>query len=142
VELTQAVKNKCPVGWMKVWFYCRVPLHACSQGGKFMCTLHSHMTCLNFRTKPSFNCATNDLSDGSFVWASKHIEGRDIVEEFIVCNVWPLAAGISFEQVKVGVTPLLKLKVPLPRFAVAREDDDDVAAFLARVEKEARVLVL
>jgi hypothetical protein len=63
------------------------------------------------------------------------------VEEFIVCNVWPLATGISFEQVKIGVTPVLKLKVPLPRFAVTREDDEVDAKFLARVEKEARVFV-
>jgi hypothetical protein len=63
------------------------------------------------------------------------------VEEFIACNVWLLATGISFEQVKVGVTPVSKLKVPLPRFVVAREDDEDHAKFLARVEKEARVLV-
>jgi hypothetical protein len=141
VGLTQAVKNKWPIGWMKAWFYCKVPLHACSQGGKSVHALRSHMSYLNFRTKPSFNCADDDLSDDTFVWASKHIGGRDIVEEFIACNVWPLAAGISFEQAKVGVTPVSKLKVPLPRFAVACEDDEDTAKFLARVEKEARVLV-
>jgi hypothetical protein len=60
------------------------------------------------------------------------------MEEFIACNVCPLAVGISFEQVKVGVTPISKLEVSLPRFVVAHEDD---AKFLARVEKEARVLV-
>jgi hypothetical protein len=103
--------------------------------------LRSHMSSLNFPMKPSFNCANDDLSDDAFVWASKHIRGWDVMEEFIVCNVWPLAAGISFEQVKVGVTPISKLKVPLPKFAVAREDDEDNAGFLAKVEKEARVLV-
>jgi hypothetical protein len=103
--------------------------------------LRSHMSCLNFRRKHSFDCADDDLSDDAFVWASKHIGGRDVVEEIIACNVWPLAVGISFEQVKVGVTPVSKLKVPLPRFAVARKDDEDDAKILARVKKEARVLV-
>jgi hypothetical protein len=42
---------------------------------------------------------------------------------------------------KVGMTPVLKLKVSLPRFTVAREGDEDDANFFARVEKEARVLV-
>jgi hypothetical protein len=42
---------------------------------------------------------------------------------------------------KVGVTSVLKLKVSLPRFAVAREGDEDDANFFARIEKEARVLV-
>jgi hypothetical protein len=103
-----------------------------------MHTLHSHMSCLNFWMKPSFDCVDDDLSNGAFIWASKHIGGRDVMEEFIACNVWPLVVGISFEQVKVDVTPVSKLKVLLPRFVVAHEDD---AKFLARVEKEPRVLV-
>jgi hypothetical protein len=138
VGLTQAVKNKWSARWTKAWFYWKVPLQACSQGGKYVHALRSHMSCLNFWMKPSFECTDDDLSDNAFVWASKHIGGQDVMEEFIVCNVWPLAVGISFEQVKVGVTLVSKLKVPLSRFAVAREDD---AKFLARVEKEARVLV-
>jgi hypothetical protein len=32
------------------------------------------------------------------------------------CGVWPLAADVSFEHVKVGLTPVSKLKVPPPRF--------------------------
>jgi hypothetical protein len=63
------------------------------------------------------------------------------VEEFIACNIWPLATGISFEQVKVGVTPISNVKVPLSKFVVAHEVDEDDANFLARVDKEARVLV-
>jgi hypothetical protein len=141
VGLTQAVKNKWPVGWTKAWFYYKLPLHAYSQGGKPMHALRSRMSCLNFWMKPSFGCADDDLSDGTFIWASKHIRGRDAVEEFIVCNVCPLAAGISFERVKVGVTPVLKLKVVLPIFAVACEGDEDDTKFLVRVEKEGRVLV-
>jgi hypothetical protein len=148
----QVVKNKWPVGWTKAWFYCKVPLHVCCQGGKFVHALRSHMSSLNFRMKPSFAhlrhypCMFvvkegNSCTLYAHTCASKHIKGRDVMEEFIACNVWPLAAGISFERVKVGVTPISKLKVPLPKFAVAREDDEDNAGFLTRVEKEARVLV-
>jgi hypothetical protein len=52
-----------------------------------------------------------------------------------------LAAGVNFEQVKVGLTPISKLKVPLPRFPLSHKDDEDDAKFLARVEQEARVIV-
>jgi hypothetical protein len=27
--LTPTIKNKWSTGWMRVWFYCKVPLHAC-----------------------------------------------------------------------------------------------------------------
>jgi hypothetical protein len=99
------------------------------------------MCALKFHTKPSFNCLDEDLSDGAFVWASKCITGQDAVEEFVSCGVWPLAAGVDFEHVKVGETPVSKLKVPLPRFPLCRQDDEDDTELLARVEQEARVIV-
>jgi hypothetical protein len=81
-------------------------------GGESVHALHSHMSALRFHTKPPFDCPGDDLSDVAFIQASQCIGGRDAVEEFVSCGVWPLAAGVNFEQVKVGVTPVSKLKVP------------------------------
>jgi hypothetical protein len=99
------------------------------------------MSALKFRMKPSYDCFGKVLSDNAFVWASKCIGGRHAVEEFVSCGVRPLAAGVNFEQVKVSLTPISKLKVPLPRFLLSHEDDVDGVKFLARVEQEARVIV-
>jgi hypothetical protein len=99
------------------------------------------MSAMKFHTKPSFDCPRDDLSNGTFVLASKCIGGRDAMEEFVSCGVWPLAAGINFEHVKVGVTPVSKLKVPLPGFPLSCEDGEDDIKFLARVEQEARVIM-
>jgi hypothetical protein len=38
------------------------------------------------------------------------------VEVFISCVIWPLSAGVDFEHVKVDLTLVLQLKVPLPNF--------------------------
>jgi hypothetical protein len=75
-------------------------------GGKSIHALRSHMSTLRFCTRPSYDCPGDDLSDNAFIWASKCIGGRDVVEKFVSCGVWPLAAGVNFEQVKVGVTPV------------------------------------
>jgi hypothetical protein len=99
------------------------------------------MSALRFSTKPSYDCSGEDLSNDALIWSSKCIRGRDSVEEFVSCGVWPLAAGVNFEQVKVGSTPILKLKVPLPRFLLSHEDDEDDVKFLERVEQEARVIM-
>jgi hypothetical protein len=72
------------------------------------------MSALKFHMKPSFNCPDDDLSDRAFVWASKYIDGRDAMEEFVPCGVWPLVAGVNFERVKVRETSVLKLKPPPP----------------------------
>jgi hypothetical protein len=88
---------------------------------------------------PSIENSGEDLSDDAFIWASRNIRGRDALEEFVSCGIWPLAGDVSFEHVKVGLTPVSKLKVPLPRFPLSHEDEEeDDACFLARVEQEAR----
>jgi hypothetical protein len=43
--------------------------------------------------------------------------------------------------VPVGVTPVLKLKMPLPKFVAARKDDKDDVQFLARIELDAEGIV-
>jgi hypothetical protein len=66
-ELAPATKNKWSAGWTKAWFYCKVPLDPCSQGGKTVHALLSHMGTLNFHTKPSVQDSVEDLSDDSFI---------------------------------------------------------------------------
>jgi hypothetical protein len=139
-RLTLAIKNKWTTGWTKAWFRCKVPLHVFSQGGKSVHDLRSHMSGLHFRTESPFDCPDNDLSDAAFVWASKFIRGRDAVEEFVPCSVRPLGASVSFDQVLIGVTPVLKLKVPVPDFVASHKDDEDDVKFLARVELDAKVI--
>jgi hypothetical protein len=103
--------------------------------------LRSHMSSLRFRTKPPFDCPDDDLSDAAFVWASKFIGGRDAMVEFVACGVWLLGAGVNFDQVSVGMTPVSKLKVPLPNFVASHKYYIDDVKFLARVELDAKVIV-
>jgi hypothetical protein len=48
-ELTSTVKNKWSSRWMRAWFYCKVPAHVCSHGGKIVHVLRLHMCGLTFR---------------------------------------------------------------------------------------------
>jgi hypothetical protein len=54
-RLTLAIKNKWSTGWMNAWFYYKVPLHVCSQGGKSMHALRLYMSGLRFRMEPPFD---------------------------------------------------------------------------------------
>jgi hypothetical protein len=124
-SLTPAIKNKWSAGWTKAWFYCKVPVHVCLQGGKVVHALRSHMCGLDFRMEPPFDCTDDDSGDVAFVRATKFIGGWDDVEEFLACGVYPLTANVSFDRVAVGVTPVSKFKMPLPKFVATRKDDED-----------------
>jgi hypothetical protein len=107
-------------------------------GGGIVHALRSHMSALNFRMEPSISYSAQGLSDDAFIWASQNIGGRDTVEVFVPCGIWPLSAGVDFEHVKVDLTLVSQLKVPLPNFPMRHKDD---VRFLARVKQEARNIV-
>jgi hypothetical protein len=55
----------------------------------------------------------------------------------VPCGMHPLAAGVGFNKVATLMTPVSKLRVPLPKFVVVCKDDEDDVQFLSRVELEA-----
>jgi hypothetical protein len=56
--------------------------------------------------------------------------------------MYPLAAGTGTDRVATHLTPVSKLKVPLPKFTAVRKDDnEDDVQFLAKVELEAEGIV-
>jgi hypothetical protein len=69
VQLTVTLKNRWAAGWTRAWFYCKVPLHICPEGGKSSHALHSHMSTLDFLTEPPVNCSDTDCGDAAFVKA-------------------------------------------------------------------------
>jgi hypothetical protein len=133
--------TKWSTGWTKTWFYCKVPVHVCSQGGKAAHALRSHMCSLDFHTMSPFDCADDDSGDIAFVRATKFIVGRDAVEEFLACGVYSLAANVGFDRVVAGVTPVSKLKMPPPKFMAACKHDEDDIYFLVRIELDTEGIV-
>jgi hypothetical protein len=67
--------------------------------------------------------------------------GRDLVEEFIVCGVWPLAHDWDLGTVKLRLMPFLENRMVLsPAFAIELQGRD-VATFVREAEAEAMRIV-
>jgi hypothetical protein len=103
--------------------------------------LCSHISALEFLTEPPISCPNSDSRDVAFVKATSAIGGCDVVEEDLACGLYSLSAGASFERIIDGVTPILRVKLPLAKFHAVRSDDEDDVQFLARVELEAESVV-
>jgi hypothetical protein len=140
-KLTLAVENMWSSGWTRAWFYCKVPAHVCAQEGKAVHVMRSYLCGLGFRMEPPFDCADEDSGDVTFVKDMNFIGGREAVEEYMACGMYPLSASISFERVTDSVTPVSRLKLPLPKFHAVRQGDEDDVLFLVRVELEAEGVV-
>lgn len=58
-----------------------------------MYDLHSLMSALDYTTEPSFDYPNIDASDVALVGATSLIEGRDVIEDYLACNTYPLLAS-------------------------------------------------
>jgi hypothetical protein len=103
--------------------------------------LHLHICGLDFQTEPPFDCTDDYSGDVSFIKAAKFIGGRDAVEEYLACSMYPLSTNVSFKRGADGVTPTSRLKLPLPMFGAVHKDDEGDVQFLVRVELEAEGVV-
>jgi hypothetical protein len=103
--------------------------------------LHSWIDELDYTVEPEVECPDNDPSDAAVVQATTTIGGHDDVEEYVACNVYPLAASFSFKSAPLGMTLVPKVETPLPLFAVGTIAAEHADHFLAKVgTKTERVL--
>jgi hypothetical protein len=89
--LTPVVKNKWSSCWARKWFYCKVPSQKPDVRGKGTYSLWSQMRALEYLTDAPYTCGANDVNVMAFVEAAAIIGGRDAVEEFLACSIWPLS---------------------------------------------------
>jgi hypothetical protein len=133
-KLSIAIKNKWPSGSMKSWFYYRIQCLRSSEGGKSVHALRSRMSALDYTMEPKVKCLDKNASDDSFVRAAATIGGHDAVEEFLACKMYPLASCFSFWDVAIGMTPVLKVRTPLPLFPVEAVPTENACYVLAGIE--------
>jgi hypothetical protein len=78
--------------------------------------LHSRISALDYMVEPGVKCSDNDMNDAAFVCATVTIAGRDAVEDFIACGMYPLASSFVFRDLTIGITVVSKVKTLLPVF--------------------------
>jgi hypothetical protein len=99
--------------------------------------LHLSMSVLDYTVEPEVECPDDDLNDVAFIQATTTIGGRDVVEEFVACKMFPLASGFNFKDVTVGMTLVSKVWTSLLLFLVELVPVGDVDRVLPEVETEA-----
>jgi hypothetical protein len=82
------------------------------------------------------SCSPEDADFTAFIEATSLFGSRDAVEEFLASGLWPLGRRFSFE-VDTKASPLSKVTVLMPRIATAIREQQNLAKFAARIEKNA-----
>jgi hypothetical protein len=95
------------------------------------------MSALDYMVEPKVECSFDDPNDVAFVRATTTISGRDVVEEFVACKMFPRDSGFSFRNVPISMMPVLGVRTPLPLFLIEPVSTEDISHVLAEVETEA-----
>jgi hypothetical protein len=91
---------------------------------------------LDYAIEPEVECPDNDPNDVAFVRVTAAISGRDAVEEYTSCKIFPLAASFDFKSVPPGMTPVSRVETPLSLFAMGTIAAEYADYFLVEVETE------
>jgi hypothetical protein len=135
VEIVPCAKNKWG-NWWYLWFYV-APGDVEGLPSLPPAILCSHC----YDVFPQFKVAKWDQDEQAFRYAACISSGRDLVEEFVACGVWPLAHGWALGEIVPRRMPSLGNKlVRSPAFAVYLRGRD-AAAFVREVESEAIKIV-
>jgi hypothetical protein len=94
---------------------------------------------LNYLTEVSSSCDPEDADFMAFVNVTSLIRGRDEVEEFLTCGLWPLGEQFGF-RVETKESPLSKVMVLMPMITTAIEDQESEANFVVHIEKVTTIL--
>jgi hypothetical protein len=79
-------------------------------------------------------CLDINVNDASFMDMAVMIDDHNTVQDFLACEMYPLASSFGFRDVTVGTTTVSKVKAPLPVFPIEPVSTEDAGRLLTKVE--------
>jgi hypothetical protein len=134
---------------MEDWFYVRMTGQTLTYDDGSEETIYplafimSEMSPLCHVTPPAWVSTERWACDKAFALACRYSGGRDLVEEMVAANYWPLGRRnecFQIEMVQVPVFGPLE-GVPFPQFGRVLPPDQDCDALVAGVEEVAQAIV-
>jgi hypothetical protein len=112
LEISYCQKNKWDRDWMKYWLYIRTYSVTCTHEDG-MKTIRYPLVSIMSEMKPLVKVTLSDemtpkreACDKAFALAYHYFGGRDLVEEMVASNCWPLDKGrpsFTIEMVNVPI---------------------------------------
>jgi hypothetical protein len=95
IQLTPCSKTNFTKDWSSYWFYLKVNMSKVPGYTSPAHPFSSPMAPVTAVCTASYNKRTADFEscENTFLLASTIIGGRDVIEEFVAADIWPISAG-------------------------------------------------
>ena len=148
-EISFCQKGKWEKEWFKAWFYVKSPAASRTlEDGKiekiFPYALKMKELRLMYKVDPSPEMTDERKAcDKAFALACRYSGGRDLVEEMVAFDFWPLGRRNDEFTIEMVQVPVFSPPegIPFPRFNKSLSEDETKESFLDRVEASARRIV-
>jgi len=136
VELSYCQKNRWDDDWTEFWFYAKIGFPNADGTGEVSYPLASKVLPVEHISQADFRRSAAGYKDcvGAFGSAAGLIGGRDLIEEFICANIWPLSAGWDPNPLAKVKVRALKESVPFLKLELVKPPGKSDKAIVAEVE--------
>jgi hypothetical protein len=148
-EISFCQKGKWEKDWMKAWFYVRTPAASKTLDDGRVDKVYPYASKMK-ELRPVYKVdASAPMSeerrvcDQAFALACRYSGGRDLVEEMVAANYWPLGRRTDEFTIEMVQVPVFGPHegLPFPRFRTGLPEGETKESFLDRVEVSARRIV-
>jgi hypothetical protein len=79
--------------------------------------------------------------ESAFHLASTVLGGRDIIEEFVAAQIWPISCGWAPTKIMYFNVNWATQEVPFPKFGVKLREGQSADAFMVEIEKRVTLMI-
>jgi hypothetical protein len=143
IQIAPCCKTNLTDDWNSYWFYVKVDMsEVCGYEGPahpLSCSIEALTTVntaeFNHRAVGIRNC------ESAFHLASTILGGRDIVEEFVAAEIWPISYGWAPNEIMYFNVNWATQEVPFPKFGTKLREGQSADAFMLEVEKKITLML-
>jgi hypothetical protein len=96
------------------------------------------MSTLDYIVEPEVECPEDDANNAPFIRAITTLGGRDAVEEFVACQMYPIATSFGFSGVIIDTMLASKVQMSLLLSPIETVSAENGRRVLVEVETEAK----
>jgi hypothetical protein len=143
IQIAPCYKTNFCEDWSSFWFYVKVDLSKISDYSGPAYPLCSPIEALTATCTTSYNhrVARFRNCESAFHLAGTILGGRDIIEEFVAAEIWPISYGWAPTEIISFNVNWATQEVPFPRFGLQLKDGESAEEFMDEIEKKVNAVI-
>jgi hypothetical protein len=143
IQIAPCGKTNLTDDWNSYWFYVKVDMSEVLGYEGPACPLSCSIAPLTAVNVAEFNHRVVGIRncESAFHLANTILGGRDIIEEFVDAEIWPVSFGWAPNQIVYFNVNWATQEVPFPKFGIKLREGQSADAFMVEVEKKVTLMI-